>query len=302
MDRRRLLTALRIRIQRPIVSLRGRVLRATRPQRQAAVREDLDDLPILIAGCHRSGTSLLRRCIDSHSRIHCPAETLFLEYLGGAVGNPTAPKGWEAIGLARDHMAEQWGSWAEEQFRRTAAEHGKPRWADKSPGILMELDGVDALFGERARYVAIVRDGMDVATSLGRSSPPWWQLRPLLRIEPDPYVAAAHYWAERNERLADFADRHPERVHVLLYRDLVRSPEPTLRAAFDFLGEAWEDSVLDFNRHSHAGGLEDHHVSTTTTFQDNTGRHRNLPIETQRRMWAAIEPVMARFGYESRTY
>jgi len=33
--------------------------------------------PIIIGGCHRSGTSLIRRILDSHSRIHCGPEVKF---------------------------------------------------------------------------------------------------------------------------------------------------------------------------------------------------------------------------------
>jgi len=33
--------------------------------------------PVVIEGCHRSGTSLVRRIRDSHSRIHCGPEVPF---------------------------------------------------------------------------------------------------------------------------------------------------------------------------------------------------------------------------------
>ncbi len=79
-------------------------------------------------------------------------------------------------------------------------------------------------------------------------------------------------------------------------------PEATLRALFGFLGEAWEPEVLDFNARAHASGLEDHHVSTTTRFEDNRGKHRRLPIAQQAEMWSLVRPTMLRHGYADRTY
>lgn len=254
-------------------------------------------MPIIILGCHRSGTSLLRRCLNSHSRISCPAETLFLESLAAALDYPDADAGFEAIGLSAAEAAADLRALVSRWMAAHAATHGKPRWADKSPGVLGHLDGLDRLFGGEVRYVAIVRSGMDVATSLGGATPRWWQLEPHLPADGNGYVAAARYWAMRNERLADFIDVHSTRVHAITYEQLVDAPEATLRGVLGSVGESFEPEVLDFNRHAHSGGLEDHRVSTTTRFEDRRGRHRRLPVSVQSRMWDAVKPVMRRFSY-----
>ena len=33
--------------------------------------------PIIVGGCHRSGTSLVRRLLNAHSRIYCGPEVKF---------------------------------------------------------------------------------------------------------------------------------------------------------------------------------------------------------------------------------
>jgi Sulfotransferase family len=53
-----------------------------------------DSRPIVVGGCYRSGTSLVRRLLDSHPRIHCgPEVKLFRDYaeagLRFASENPT---------------------------------------------------------------------------------------------------------------------------------------------------------------------------------------------------------------------
>ncbi len=280
-------------------------MRQVRPARAPRINATLDAIPILVLGCHRSGTSLLRRCLNSHSRIACPAETLFLESFSATLDYPSAELGFEGIGMTREQAAGDLRELADRWLRAHAARQGKPRWADKSPGVLAHLDGLGRLYptSGSARFVAIVRDGMDVATSLGRTEPPWWQLDPFVRPgESARFVAAARYWADRNGKLRAFLDARADDAHLVRYEDLIREPATTLRGIFAFLGEAFEPEVLDFNGHAHGAGLEDHHVSTTTRFEDNTGKHRKLPQPTQVRMWDEVRAVMRSFGYADRTY
>lgn len=271
-------------------------------RRAAPSPSERDDVPIFLVGCHRSGTSLVRRIVNSHSRLACPAETLFLEHLAAAVGGRDVPAGLAAIGVEPDDLARELEALVRRRMEAWAARHGKRRWADKSPTVVHQLDGLDRLFAARAQYVAIVRDGMDVAHSLGRATPPWWQLEPWLLRHDSPFVAAADYWVAMNTKLLDFAASHPDRVHVVRYEDVVADAEGALKPMFAFLGEPWEPEVLRFNDQLHDPGLEDHHVSTTTRIEDNTGKHRRLPLELQRRMWEIVRPVMRRAGYADRDY
>ena len=299
----RVYEAARVRLVRPVIRARGALLRRFQPNRAPRLDAALDAIPILVLGCHRSGTSLLRRCLNSHSRIACPAETLFLESFAAALDYPDAERGYAAIGMRPQRPARELRELAESWMREHAAREGKPRWADKSPGVLGHLGGLEQMFGTRARYLAIVRDGMDVATSLGSADPMWWQLEPHLAPDGDRYLAAARYWVARNRALRAFLDRHRSHSHVVRYEILVQRPEATLRAVFASLGEAWEPEVLDFNRHHHRDGLlEDHHVGTTTRFEDNSGKHRRLPQPLQVKMWDIVRETMMSFGYEDRSY
>ena len=280
--------------------VRVRAQSRLRPHQVPAEATARDDIPIFLLGTHRSGTSLLRRIVDSHSRLACPAETLWLEHLAAAVGGRDAADGLSAVGLTPKELSDALRPIAEGAFRRWAHARGKRRWADKSPTVLHQLDGLDTLFGERAQYVALLRSGLDVAASLGGATPVWWQLEPYLAAAGSPYAAAATYWRDLTSLLLDFADLHRDRVHVLRYEDLVRDPAGVLRPMFTFLGEPWEPDVVQFNRHPHDGGLEDHHVSTTTTIEDQTGKHRTLPAAVQAEMWRIVRDAMVRGGYPDR--
>lgn len=288
-----------LRARRARVAARALVLGRRRAE---ALPSERDDVPIFLVGCHRSGTSLVRRIVNSHSRIACPAETLFMEHLAAAVAGRDVPAGLRAIGLEPDDLARDLEALIRRHMSAYAERRGKRRWADKSPTVVHQLHGLDRIFDGRAQYVAIVRDGMDVAHSLGRVDPPWWQLERWIERHDSPFVAAADYWVAMNTQLLDFAEQHPERVHAIRYEELVADPEGVLQPMFAFLGEPWEPEVLRFNDQLHDGGLEDHHVSTTTRIEDNSGKHRRLPIELQRQMWEVVRPVMLRAGYADRSY
>src|SRR5689334_19471746 len=100
--------------------------------------------PIFIVGCQRSGTTLLRLMLDSHSAIACGPETRFLRAFEPITGDE-----WDRIsrfGQPREYWLEKiadfFGSFQEEYARS----RGKRRWADKSPLYALHLDFILELF------------------------------------------------------------------------------------------------------------------------------------------------------------
>ena len=286
-------TSVRLRAGRGWVEIRRWVAPARGPS--SAAPTDRDRVPILVVGCHRSGTSLVRRILDSHSRIACPPETLMLEPLGAVLSHDAAEKGFAGIGVTLDDAASELGALAERWMRRYADAKGKPRWAEKSPATFNQLPAVDRMFGRNARFLLVVRDGRDVARSLGAGN--WSILRPWVERHGDPFVAGAHYWVDANRKMLAFRDAVPERTHVLRYEDLVTRPEDTLRAVFAFLEEPWEEAVLDFNRFPHDAGVEDHVVSSTWKIEDARGKHAEMPEDLRGRVAAIVESTMLALGY-----
>ncbi|HXW32844.1 MAG TPA: sulfotransferase, partial [Acidimicrobiales bacterium] len=198
--------------------------------------------PIFLVGCPRSGTTMLRQILDSHPAISCGPETRFLWGMRGI-----EERNWTSLagfGLSIDEWHAEVRGLFESFHLRYAASQGKTRWADKSPDYALMLDYVEALYPE-CQVVHLVRDPNDVVQSwiefygtrsVRRAADSWVR-----------YVRAAHEYAR---------SRPQHRALEVRYEDLVGDPEQTLPTLFAWLGEPWDEKVLEFDRRSHslAGG------------------------------------------------
>jgi protein-tyrosine sulfotransferase len=247
---------------------------------------------------HRSGTTLLRLIVDSHSRVACPPESFFLLPLSHILEDAKALEGLKAMGFDEEHVVDRLREHASYFFEVYAGIHGKVRWADKTPSYVDCLDFIERLYGPDCRYVMIYRHGLDAACSIARVGP-----RELLphteACGGDRFAGAARYWATQCAKMMDFARRHRDRCLEIRYEDLARDPEPVLRSVFAFVGEAWEPQVLRFHEKPHDRwiGLEDRKASEARGFAPNIGRYREEPAEVVQSMRKEAGPVLEALGY-----
>src|SRR5580765_1922451 len=61
--------------------------------------------PIFVVGCQRSGTSLLRRILDSHPSIACPPESKFILPAVQILRDRAALQGLDSMGYPRPEVA-----------------------------------------------------------------------------------------------------------------------------------------------------------------------------------------------------
>lgn len=254
--------------------------------------------PIFILGVHRSGTTLLRLILDSHSRIACPPESFFLVPLAEILKDAKAMEGLEAMGFTREHVLGRLRHCASYFFEMYAASRSKLRWADKTPSYVGVADFIEALFGPDCRYVVIYRHGLDTACSIAGMT--------IREVQPhleacggDRFAAAARYWAEGCRKLLDFQDRHASRCFELRYEQLTRDPEPYLRRMFEFLGEPWEPGVLRFHEkpHDHWVGLQDAKAAESKGFDPRIGIWRQQPGDVVEGMLRHASAMLTRLGY-----
>lgn len=242
----------------------------------------ITDPPIFIVACPRSGSSLLRRIIDSHSRIACPPESHFLRPVLDGLADRRSMVGLESMGFGRDVVLARTRVFVERFFLDYAAANTKARWADKTPLYVDYLDQLDELFAGTPRYVMLYRHGLDVAFSLTEVfGEDLYTLTPATSRDDHKLIrTAARYWSDRVERMQRFQRAHPDRTMAVRYDRLVTEPLPVLQSLFAFLGEPFEAQTLDFNAQHHDDGLEDGRVRSTKTFQPSIDNYRR---------WAAAE-------------
>ena len=109
--------------------------------------------PGFLIGVYRSGTTLLRYILDSHNKIGVPPETNFLYPLADMWRSEWVKTGVRGAGLNENGLLDRLRVFAAGVFDDYATAKGKSRWFDKTPAYVDIPDFLDALFGERCRYI-----------------------------------------------------------------------------------------------------------------------------------------------------
>lgn len=214
--------------------------------------------PIFIVGVPRSGTTLLRVLLDSHSRILALPET---PWISGAYGGPLSlrqllldltegPYGAarNVAGIARADILAAGASFLEQLFEPALKARGKSVLAFKTPSDIPHLEFITALLPQ-ARYIHITRDGRDVAMSqLAKKGSFFLELRGYRRLS---YANVFRRWVEWEGKARAVLYGGDLKVIHLRYEDLMADPEREMRRVTAFLNLPFEPGMLDYAAQSH---------------------------------------------------
>ena len=258
--------------------------------------------PCFLIGVYRSGTTLLRFVLDSHSNIAVPPETNFLYELAQMWRSEWVKKGLAGAGVDKEGLKGLLKTFAGGVLDNYAIAKGKGRWIDKTPAYTEILDFIDDLFGKECKYIMLYRHGLDVANSLAAM----YERNDLggpAKIYADkmsgfPKVIFAQYWAEECEKMLSFAETHSRQCHRIHYEQYASDPEKYLPPLFDFLGEPWEPDVLNFNKKQHDFGLQDSNIDATSTFSPKTGTYKSWNKKEQSNARYIAASTIEKLGYE----
>jgi hypothetical protein len=203
--------------------------------------------PIFVVGTGRSGTTLLRFMLSAHPRIYITHEAAFYVYERAVPRRryldyyfQTPSFRWLRVDPARVRAAlpdplppDRIGEAYAAVMREKAAQYGRARFGDKTPQHAARLGRIFEDFPD-AKVVHIQRDPRDTAMSLSRM--PW---------APESLHLNARLCELERRQVAPFADR----VLGIRLEDLLADPRATMGKVLGFVGEPWDDAVLDHPRH-----------------------------------------------------
>lgn len=215
-----------------------------------SISQKEDIVPVFLVGTFRSGTTLFRFLVDSHSQICCPPETKFLAYLAAMRKIKGCRESLEAMGLEEGYQKQRIRALASSFYEPYMVSKNKPLIVDKTPEYVRELDFIDWLYDGKCKYLLIFRNGLDVAHSMNSQL-----IEPL---EGNKSVESAFaYWKQDTQIMLRWLEQRPEDCHKVVYDSLCSDVKGVMAGVFEFLGEEWEEAVQTWYDHRHDMGYED---------------------------------------------
>jgi len=211
--------------------------------------------PVFVVGCPRSGTTLVQTMLDSHPRLSVLYEADFIIDVPLGLRSSLA-KAFEALTMAEAHPNFRTDSFDARAARAACREFGimdaagamrvlaashaisqdKKRWGNKTPKALQHLAQLAIVYPD-AQFIHVIRDGRDSAASQARLA-----RRRLGQVE------GAVLWRNgmRTGRRAGLR-LGPDRYLEIRLEELLSSPEDQIRRMCAFLGEDFDQSLLQFH-------------------------------------------------------
>jgi hypothetical protein len=248
--------------------------------------------PIVVGGCHRSGTTLLRYVLDSHSHIYCgPELTFFPDFFEDWPNDPYQNLRFFHVArtiLPEDEIFQIMGRAFLEMHERAARKNRKARWANKAPSNALWLPKWEQLLGTEWLYIHVLRNPLDTLASV--------KDHPMPRTIPASLEGRIAHYRRYVEAGLSWIDSHPCRGRLLLYENFVRQPENTCAALMAWVGESFEPSQIQFALHPHAAGLEDPEIRSTPDIHTRSvgaWRHK-LTAPEANTIWVQLGPLWSK--------
>jgi hypothetical protein len=217
------------------------------------------DRPVIIGGCPRSGTTLLRTMLHAGPELAIPRETRFVleswerrRRFGDLrqEANRRRLARWifkrrktqaDRLGVDPDEATERLvaappvlGAMLATCFLLFAEKHEKTRWGDKRPMYAARISNIWDLFPS-AHFLNVVRDPRACIASLRKLG--WYDgdIAPMAELW-ERSIKGVDAW---REKLA------PDQLLDVKYEELVLDPEATIRRAAEFAGLATDDAATE---------------------------------------------------------
>ena len=225
-------------LNRGLTRLTGYELRrsTTQPRRRRRKGGERGDrllvAPAFVMCSVRSGSTLLRVLLDSHSQIHSPQE-LHLRDLSVKIRTEYATKALGELGL--DDRQMRFLLW-DRLLQRELAAAGKSVLVNKTPNDVFIADLIAECWPD-ARFVYLLRHPGAIARSRHATRP---------QDSPDRNARMVLRYGNAIE-----AARAQRPGLTVRYEELTADPRGATKRLCEFLGVPWEASMLEYGRYDH---------------------------------------------------
>ena len=206
---------------------------STLPSYTAPGAPRLVESPVFVLSSVRSGSTLLRVLLNSHSRVRAPHE-MHLRTLHVDLSRTFSADAMQALQLDKDELEHMlWDRVLHLELTRS----GKDVIVDKTPPNTLIWPRLHRCW-PGARYILLLRHPGAIVASLTdrRKDPDHGDIR-----------AEVLRYAEKLEEARLGLDA----AHVVTYEELTADPERVTRGVCDHLGVAWEPAMLDYGSKDH---------------------------------------------------
>lgn len=236
--------------------------------------------PAFILSCPRSGSTLLRYIVDTHSDIASPGELnlgklcqdlyrVVSRTLGevSTVADETE-KNLIVVAEVKRIVSDLMNSYAAAKNKRI--------WCDKTPKNLESLDSLKEVFPE-AKYICLYRNCMDVVHSCIECSKFGFmnEIADYVRQSPGNIVGAMiNSWIDNTKKLLMFEQQNAAKCFRVKYESLVLYPSRDLKSLFEFLGVEWDASLLEsvFSVQHDQGGGDPKVIYSNSIYKNSIGK------------------------------
>ena len=246
--------------------------------------------PVFVMGCHRSGTSLLRRILNSHNNIACPPETNYLVHFINILRDQSSVSGLLGM-MDKDDIKPEVARLAFRFHEAFRVARNKPRWADKTPQYVPYFDDLVGLAPTGSQFVVIFRNPFDIAYSIYNRG---WRLE---HLDEDLLTNTCLYVRKILEKLQEIAGR--EDVHAVYYEKIVDDPEEQTRALCAFLGESWDEAMIRPWDFDHNFGTEDPIARSQKKFELSSQNWKGLSLKERDILNLILGQIAQDLGYEN---
>jgi hypothetical protein len=207
---------------------------AATPRRRGSLRagDRLVREPTFVLCTLRSGSTLLRVMLNSHSRIHCPHE-IHLRYLSVNLDKTWSERSMTEMGLDKRRL--EYLLW-DRVLHRELSMSGKPRLVTKTPNDVFIADRIKECWPD-AKLVFLLRHPAAIARSRRAVRP---------GVDEAANVDLIRRYCDALEHARQTYDGV-----TIRYEELTTEPAPTLRRVCDHLGLDFEAGMLDYGEHDH---------------------------------------------------